>query len=136
MIALDTNALVRLLAEDDMEQAKTVQSVIQKAESDGEKILILTEVLVETVWVLESVYHCSRKEIADFLDRIANIPAYYLPDALTVNNAVSQYKNKGDFADLIIVEQAQKHHAEYLFSFDKKLKNLFPDYVINSYQCH
>ena len=49
MIALDTNALVRLLIDDDEKQAGIVKELIVSTENQGRKILILTEVLIETV---------------------------------------------------------------------------------------
>ena len=134
MIALDTNALVRILVEDDPDQAKTVQDIIWEAEKEGWKILILSEVLMETVWVLESVYQCERSEIADFLDTLISIPAYYFPDDFVVSAAVRQYREKGDFADLIIAGKAKKHHAGMVFSFDKKFQRMFPGFVADSVQ--
>ncbi len=132
MIALDTNALVRLLIEDDAEQAKIVQFVVSEEEKKGRKILILNEVLIETVWVLESVYQCERKEIAEFLERLVTISAYHFPDVSLIRKAISRYKEKGDFADLIIVGQAEKYQAEILFSFDKKFQKMFPDFVTDT----
>ena len=129
MIAFDTNALVRLLTEDDEKQAEIVQAVVKDSEEKGSVILILTEVLIETVWVLESVYECTRTEIADFLEAITDMPVYYLPDNPIVRKAVSQYRKKGDFADLIITEQAKIRNAEMLLSFDRKLQKMFPDFV-------
>lgn len=55
MIALDTNALVRVLIEDDKSRARAVQEVILYAEKSSLQIIILSEVLIETVWVLENV---------------------------------------------------------------------------------
>jgi len=45
MIAFDTNALVRLLTEDDEKQAEIVQAVVK--DSERKDILILTEVLIQ-----------------------------------------------------------------------------------------
>ena len=56
MIAFDTNALVRMLIEDDKNQACIVQKVVALAEQNSLQIIILPEVLIETVWVLESIY--------------------------------------------------------------------------------
>ena len=36
----------------------------------------------------------------------------------------------GDFADLLIVNQAMEQQAKTLFSFDKKLQKRFPGYVV------
>ena len=49
MIALDTNALVRLLIEDDASQARVVQEAVELAETSSFDIIILSEVLMETV---------------------------------------------------------------------------------------
>jgi predicted nucleic-acid-binding protein len=129
MIALDTNAIVRVLIEDDEHQAKIVQDIINDAEANGSRLLILTEVIIETVWVLESVYQSNREEISILIETLLAVPAFYLPDSTIVRKAILQYKNGGDFADLLIVGQAKNYHAKKLFSFDKKLQKRFPDFV-------
>jgi len=129
VIALDTNALVRLLIEDNPDRARAVQAAVSHAEAGSQQVLILNEVLIETVWVLESVYGCPRNEIAGFLDTLMSAPTYAVPDKLVVQKAAVRYREGGDFADLIIVEQAKKHQAQKLLSFDKKLQKIFPDFV-------
>ena len=129
MIALDTNAIVRVLTEDDVVQSNKVQAVIRQAEANGRKILILSEVLIETVWVLESVYHCTHEEISMLIKNFLAAPTFYLPDSTVIRKAIKQYESGGDFADLLIVGQAKSHQAEKLFSFDRKLQNRFPDFV-------
>ena len=41
-----------------------------------------------------------------------------------------EYKKGGDFADLLIVNQAKERQAKKLISFDKKLQKKFPNFVI------
>ena len=132
MIALDTNAIVRVLTEDDEIQAKKVQTIISNAELNERKILILSEVVIETVWVLESVYHCSPEEISMLIENLLAAPTFYLPDSTVIRKAIKTFKNGGDFADLLIVGLAKHHQAEKLFSFDRKPQNLFPDFVTES----
>ena len=129
MIAFDTNAIVRVLTEDDEIQAKKVQAIINNAELKGRRILILSEVVIETVWVLESVYQCEREEISMLIENLLAAPTFYLPDSTIIRKANKKFKNGGDFADLLIVGQARHHQAEKLFSFDKKLQKLFPEFV-------
>jgi predicted nucleic-acid-binding protein len=105
MIAFDTNFVVRMLVEDDKKQAGAVRETVLYAEKNSIQILILSEVLIETVWVLESVYQCTKDEITQFL---------------------------GDFADFVIVEQAKQKQAKSFFSFDKKLQKKYPDYVVSN----
>jgi len=130
MIALDTNSIVRMLIEDDKKQAKAVQDIVKLAEKNSKQILVLSEVLIETVWVLESVYKCPRNEIVNFLATLISNSVFIFKDSLIIRSAIKQYKQGEDFADLIIVGQAKKQNAKIFFSFDKKLQKLFPDYVV------
>ena len=130
MISLDTNALVRMLIEDDRRQAKIIEETIALAEEKSIQILILSEVLVETVWILESVYQCTREEISQFLEALIFTPIFTLVDSQVIRRATHEYKKGGDFADLLIVNQAKEHQAKKLISFDKKLQNKFPNFVI------
>ena len=130
MIALDTNALIRVLVEDDEDQANTVRKTVTFAEKNSIQILILSEVLLETVWVLESVYGSSRDEIFQFLETLIYTPTFTFSDYESIRKAVHQYRKDGDFADLLIVNQAIEQQAKKLFSFDKRLQTKFPDFVV------
>jgi len=130
LISLDTNALVRMLIEDDRRQAKMIEETIALAEEKSIQILILSEVLLETVWVLESVYQCIREEISQFLEALIFTPIFTFVDSQVIRRATHEYKKGGDFADLLIVNQAKEHQAKKLISFDKKLQKKFPNFVV------
>jgi len=130
MIALDTNALVRMLIEDDKVQFQAVQTIISLVEKNSRQILLLSEVLMETIWVLESIYQCTRDDISEFLERLTITPTFTFADPEVIRRTVHQYKQGGDFADLIIVGKAKENRAKKFFSFDKKLQKKFPDYVV------
>jgi len=132
MMALDTNALLRLILEDDPEQAVAVQKAVAVAEKNAVPVLILTEVLIEAVWVLVSGYEYSREDVSDFLDVLLSSPAYFLPDREIVQIAAMQYRQRLDFSDLVIVGRARQNHAQILLSFDKKLQALFPGFVVQA----
>jgi predicted nucleic-acid-binding protein len=80
--------------------------------------------------VLESVYQCSRKEILEFLQTLIVTPTFSFVDPQVIRRAIHEYKKGGDFADLLIVNQAKEHQVKMLFSFDKKLQKKFPGYVV------
>lgn len=130
MIALDTNALVRMLIEDDEKQARKVIKLIESIEKKGRQIIILNEVLIETVWVLESVYQCTREDIYRFLKTLMHTSTFIFSEPHVIRNVAYRFKKGGDFADLVIVMQALHLHAKKIFSFDKKLQKSFPDYVV------
>jgi predicted nucleic-acid-binding protein len=118
LIALDTIALLRLLVEDDEIQALTVKNTIEAVEKKGQQIIILTEVLIETVWVLESVYECTREDIYRvwvlesvyectrediyrFLETLTYTSVFTFSEPQIIANAIRHFKKGGDFADLI-----------------------------------
>ena len=98
MIAIDTNALIRMLIEDEAAQAKAVQDVLLFCEIHSIQVLVLTEVLIEAVWVLESVYSCNRNEISRFLQTLTHTATLTFADAPIIRKVIAQYAEKGDFA--------------------------------------
>ena len=132
MIAFDTNFVVRMIVEDDRKQAGAVQKIVLYAEKNAIQILILSEVLIETVWVLESIYHCTKDEIAQFLETLISASSFTHPNPDVIRKAIKNYKRGGDFADFVIVEQAKQKQAKFFFSFDKKLQKKYPDYVVSN----
>lgn len=134
MIALDTNALVRLLLEDDAQQAKIIQQLVSFAEQKSITVLVLPEVLLETVWVLESVYSVEQDDIVKFLNVLLTTSTFALPDASMVRTAVRRYQQGLDFADALITSQAKKEKAQALFSFDKSLSRRFPEFVFCDFE--
>jgi predicted nucleic-acid-binding protein len=129
MIALDSNVLVRLAVEDDHDQAARARRLIMDAESRGEKVFLLSGVLLEMVWVLSRGYGYQRADIAHLLDVLLSSPTYEMENRTAVQRAAFRYRMEGDFADILFVELARDRMARAFFSFDGKLINLFPDYV-------
>ena len=130
MIAFDTNVVVRMLIEDDKRQAAAVQEAVLFAEKNSIQILILSEVLIETVLALESIYQCTKVEITQFLETLISTSTFIHPNPNVIRKAIQQYKRGGDFADFVIIEQAKQQGAKNFFSFDKKLQKKYPDYVV------
>jgi predicted nucleic-acid-binding protein len=134
MIALDTNAIVRMLVEDDAQQAKIIQQLVSFAEQKSITVLVLPEVLLEAVWVLESVYSVKRAEIIEFLNLLLATSTFALPDVSVVRSAMRLYQKGLDFADALITSQAKKEKALALFSFDKSLSRRLPEFVFCDYE--
>jgi predicted nucleic-acid-binding protein len=130
MISLDTNVLVRLATEDDQDQYARAKKMVEAAERKSEPLLILAGVLLETVWVLASRYKYNRKPIAVFLGALLSSPAFRIEHREPVRRAVERYAQEGDFEDVLFVEISSSLGAERFASFDKKIKLLSQDYVI------
>ena len=121
MIALDTNVLIRFLVRDDEKQAQIVYARFKQAESARETLFIPLLVVLETIWVLESVYHNSRKEILDSFDELKSMPILEFEKVQVLQSLLSEgYKNNADLADLLIALGAQSCGCNGGFTFDKK----------------
>ncbi len=70
MKALDTNVLVRFLVRDDKVQAKAVYRIFKQAEADKNQFWVSLVVILEMLWVLESVYEIQKSEILDAIDEL------------------------------------------------------------------
>ncbi len=123
MIALDTNLLVRLIVQDDDEQARAVERLLVRARRDQTPLFVADVVLCELVWVLTRRLGLQRAEIADALDRILRTELVVVASAAITSNALSAYRvGKGDFADYLIREQAVANDAAEVVTFDTTLK--------------
>ena len=56
MKAIDTNILIRFLIGDDELQAKKVYAIFKKTELEKKELFVPLLVILEMLWVLESVY--------------------------------------------------------------------------------
>lgn len=124
MIALDTNVLVRLLVQDDPDQARLAGEVIDRLTEEAPGF-VGREVLVELVWVLERAYRLGRAEIAGALDRLLASTELVIEEGDQVGPALELYRNDGfGFADLMIAAAARRAGASEVVTFDRKAAGL------------
>jgi len=124
VIALDTNILVRFLAQDDPGQAAVASEVIGSLTPE-ERGFVCREVLVELVWVLERAYKYSRADIARALEGLLSASELVIEASGDVGAILQLYENKGfGFSDLMIRQAASRSGADVLVTFDKKAAQL------------
>jgi predicted nucleic-acid-binding protein len=120
MTGLDTNVLVRYLTEDDPVQTTAAGRVMDSfsAESPGYVSLI---VLAELVWVLESLYRFTKKEIEQVLETLLRSEELVLERAEIVSQALRMFRgSRADFADCLIERSGHAAECRYTVTFDKK----------------
>ena len=123
MKGLDTNILVRYLVRDDQKQAQKASSFINKVASTGLVCYINALVLCELVWVLESAYSYSKKEIADVIDKILVTRQFEIDRKDLIIHALRDYRDgKGDLADYIIGRSNRAAGCDTTVTFDRALK--------------
>ena len=112
MLAIDTNLIVRYLVGDDPAQAARARKLI-----DNNDTFVCTTVLLETEWVLRSVYGFSALRCAKALTDFAGLPRVSLEDAVATAKALSWVRQGVDFADGLHL--AKSEACEAFISFDQ-----------------
>lgn len=117
MRAIDTNVLVRLLVRDDARQTARAEEFV----SEGAWVSHM--VLIETAWVLSSVYGLGHRELATAMEMLLNHETLRLEDPATVAAALGHYRahKAVEFSDCMILETARTAGHGPLGTFDKPL---------------
>jgi len=103
MIGLDTNVLLRYLVQDDPTQSKKATEIIERRLSRQEPGFVSLVCILETVWVLGSLYKRSRLEIADHVEMILAADTLQVQNEQEVYQGVIALRNRtGTFEDALI----------------------------------
>ena len=125
MIGLDTNVLLRVLVDDGSPDVARARDFVAAQAQEGGDFFIDTVVLVETVWVLETVYGYERTDIGAAIGAILGNAAYVVNGRETVAAALAQYRNgKADFSDCLIVARNAAAGCTGTASLDKAMRPL------------
>jgi predicted nucleic-acid-binding protein len=124
MKALDTNILVRFLVKDDERQAQVVYKLFKQTESGKGMLFISLAVVLETIWVLESVYNVSRKEIIEAFTELLSMPILKFESQPAVQAFTTSAMNaSADLVDLLIAQCAYYSGCESVLTLDKRASN-------------
>ncbi|MCL2423549.1 MAG: type II toxin-antitoxin system VapC family toxin [Micrococcales bacterium] len=123
MIGVDTNVLVRYLAQDDPEQSALATAVFERGPHD-DRIVLVPLVLAETWWVLSRAYRMAPGAIADIIAGLLTAEEAVVSDEPTVRTALAQVRRGHDFADALIAGTCRANGAEQTLTFDKDASDL------------
>lgn len=120
MLALDTNVLVRYLAQDDVKQSAAATRLIEQRLSPTERGFVSLVALLETVWVMQSRYAADTALIAGILSDLLDTSVLELQDAAALRATLPRYRGGGvDLHDGLIVGLAEQRGARVV-TFDAK----------------
>jgi predicted nucleic-acid-binding protein len=120
VIGLDTNVLLRLLTGDHPAQQAAARALLERESSASDPAFVNRVVVIETVWVLESIYAYTRKEIASAIDALLRTVRIATEDADHVRTAVVAYRGGADFADALIAACNAARGCRVTVTFDRK----------------
>ncbi len=120
MIGLDTNILVRYIAQDDAIQSPRATQLIEQL-SNGEPGFIALVSIVELVWVMQGCYAANKAETIAVLDQFLKVRTLCVENADVVFNALRSYeRSNADFADCLIERSAHRAKCTHTMTFDEK----------------
>jgi predicted nucleic-acid-binding protein len=121
MIGLDTNVVVRYLAQDDPVQSPKATLIFERRLTEQEPGFISLVTMVETVWVLDTVYGLSAQEIAQAVERMLQADTLVIQNEQEVFTAAVALKSgRGSFADALVGALGAWAGCGSTLTFDRK----------------
>lgn len=119
MIGLDTNVLVRYVAQDDLKQSPKATAFIESLSAANQGFITAVSI-VELVWVMQGCYDASKDEVVAVLEKLLRIRSIAVENAEIVLKALHSYSNSSaDFADCLIERTAHGAGCSDTMTFDK-----------------
>lgn len=114
MIAIDTNVVVRIVTQDDPDQAEAARKLVERSG----RLWLAKTVLLETEWVLRHCYSLSREVILLTFWKLLGYRPLHAEDRTAVQQALEWYAAGLDFADALHL--ASRPEADRFVTFDKR----------------
>lgn len=127
MIGLDTNVLVRYLAQDDEEQLRASLATLLKKSAT---FFVPDLVLVEVDWVLTSLYNWTPDEVAETFGRLLTVHNLIFEDEGRIRGALRAMRQGADLSDELIVDRCRDMGCKSLASFDKGMLKRHRGFVV------
>jgi len=125
MIGLDTNVVVRYLAQDDPVQSSKATELIERGLIEQVPGFVSVVAMVETVWVLERIYGLTTEEIAAAIECMLAVDVLVVEREQEVFTAMIAVKEgRGSFAHALIGELGARVGCSHTATFDQKALRL------------
>lgn len=121
MIGLDTNVLVRYLAQDDPVQSARATRLIEEELTERNPGFVSVVTMVETVWVLGRAYGLSDRQVAATIERVLQTDVLVVENEQEVFAAIiALRRGTPSFADALIAALGKRAGCAYTVTFDQR----------------
>jgi predicted nucleic-acid-binding protein len=125
MIGLDTNVLVRYLAQDDPAQSLKATELIERRLTEDEPGFISVVAMAEIAWVLERAYGLADQEIAAAIEGVLQAEVLVVENEQEIFTAMIALKaGRGPFADALNGALNAKAGCSRTLTFDRRAQRL------------
>ena len=119
--SVDTNVLVRLVAQDDLLQAQVVDRLFARHAKKSEMLLVPVTVVLELEWVLRSRLNQTKTQVLETLEALLTMVELNFESEDAVEQALMDYQEgNADFGEYLHLALADKGGALPFYTFDKK----------------
>ena len=124
MIGLDTNVIIRYIAQDDPMQTPVAARLFESFNSEKTGFISVVA-LIETAWVLCSFYDVTRKQLHRVIETLLRTRGVVVERSDLVWMALSAHsRGNADFADYLIERYGRDAGCEYTLTFDRDAANM------------
>ncbi len=121
MPALDTNALIRYVVQDDVAQLAAARRLIRQCVREGQALFVPVTVTLELEWVLRSSFECAKDEVMQVLASLFSAAELTFESERALEVALQLYREApADFADCLHIALAAQAGELPLWTFDKR----------------
>jgi predicted nucleic-acid-binding protein len=125
VIGLDTNVLVRYLAQDDPVQSPRATRIVERQLTEERPGFISLVTIAETVWVLDRAYGMSASEIARAVERTLQADTLLVQNEQEVFTAMIFLRTgAGSFSDALIGTLGSWAGCSSTLTFDRRAARL------------
>lgn len=118
-LILDTNVILRYLANDVPKKADYCEKLFRDAEAGKVKLFLSDICVAELVWTLKSYFHLDNEDIYGKITAIINTPGFHFSDESLIMDAMRRFKDKNvDFADAYTASLAARDGMK-ISSYDR-----------------
>ena len=118
-LTIDANVLVRIIVEDNAEEARAARTLV----ADAQSVIVPLVALCETLWVLNSIYKLRRPERVSVVKELLRTRKIVL-DRPAVEAGLAILEAGGDFADGAIAFDGARLGGETFVTFDRRAADL------------
>ena len=119
--SVDTNVLVRLITQDDDQQASAVVRLLAKQSQNGDLLLVPITVVLELEWVLRSRKSKIKPDVIQALSALLTMVELSFESEDALEQALADYQEgAADFGEYLHLALARQGEALPFWTFDRK----------------
>ena len=132
MIGIDTNVLVRYLAQDDTGQAKIATGFVEDNCTKDNQGFINHITLCEICWVLKRLYKTPREQLVEIIEQMLRTAQLLVQEPQIIWMALEEFKtSSADFPDCLIAQINLVNDCSSTVTFDVKASKAAGFYLLS-----